>query len=376
MRYLVATCVLFLSTGLAYGAGKPKRAKNVILLLADAGGVPTVSAASLFGYNAPQKLYVQSWPHLGLSDTTPVGRWVTDSAAGMTALVTGTKTRNGFISQGPDGIRGKKDGTPLKTILEYAEEHGLSTGVLSNVAIADATPAACYAHNNDRSNLGAIFNELFSPRFGDGVDVLFGPGRTRIWESAAKAGIDLDAAAKKSNRTVYSSMAEVGENARRALVVVDGAFDLADASKKAVRMLSKNSKGFFLMIESDAHTNDIEAGLTRLVNFDKLIREIDGMVKPAETLFIFVADHSFDFRVVGGSPDEPLLKGLAEFRAANPKGPIRTSILRMENSHTGEEVAVTAKGPGAENIHGFLPNTQIFQVMLTAYGWAPKATKR
>src|SRR3954464_13739388 len=30
-----------------------------------------------------------------LSDTSPVGRWVTDSAAGMTAIVTGQKTRNG-----------------------------------------------------------------------------------------------------------------------------------------------------------------------------------------------------------------------------------------------------------------------------------------
>jgi len=117
-------------------------AKNVIVFLADAGGIPTLSAASLHGYDAPQKLYVQSWPHIALSDTTASSSWVTDSAAGMTAIVTGVKTHNSVISQGPDTVRGKQDGTPLKTILEYAEENGLSTGTITNVSIADATPAA------------------------------------------------------------------------------------------------------------------------------------------------------------------------------------------------------------------------------------------
>ena len=124
---------------------QPKRAKNVILLLADAAGVPTISAASLYGYQAPQKLYIQSWSHVGMSDTTTASQWVTDSAAGMTAIVTGRKTHNGVISQGPDAVRGKSAGAPLKTILEYAEEHGLSTGVVTNMSAADATPAACYA---------------------------------------------------------------------------------------------------------------------------------------------------------------------------------------------------------------------------------------
>src|SRR6185295_16702823 len=99
-------------------ASKPgKHAKNVILFLADAGGIPTLNAASLHGYGEPQKLYVQSWPNIALSDTSAASSWVTDSAAGMTAIVTGSKTNNGVISQGPDTIRGKKDGVPLKTIL-------------------------------------------------------------------------------------------------------------------------------------------------------------------------------------------------------------------------------------------------------------------
>src|SRR5439155_5581742 len=100
--------------------------------------------------------------------------WVTDSAAGMTAIVTGRKTHKGVLSESASAVRGKRDGEPLKTILEYAEERGLSTGVVTNSSAASATPAACYAHVNDRKRVGEIFAQVLSPQFGDGVDVIVG----------------------------------------------------------------------------------------------------------------------------------------------------------------------------------------------------------
>jgi alkaline phosphatase len=372
LRPNTSIAAALLLVGVSLGHAAPRRAKNVILLLADAGGVATVNAASLMAYDAPRQLFLQSWSHVGLSDTSPVGAWVSDSAAGMTALVTGVKTRNGVISQGPDAERGKKDGTTLKTILEYAEERGLSTGVLSNVTITDATPAACYAHSNDRRNWGHIFLQLYAPRFGNGVDVLFGPGRKRIWEEAAKINADLDSVAKEKGRPVLTSLDQVDEASGRGLVVVDGTIDLNAAAKKAVRMLKQNRKGFFLMIESDAHTDNPEAGLTRLVEFDKLIRELSAMVDTRETLFLFTADHSFDLRVTSGRPGEPLLKGLPEWREKNPKGgAMRLPYLRVDGSHTAEEVIVAALGPGAERVQGFMPNTRIFEILMAAYGWRP-----
>src|SRR4051812_49350284 len=114
--------LVFLTLASSFGAD---RAKNVIIFLADAGGLPTLNAASLHGYDAPQKLYVQSWPHIALSDTSAANAWVTDSAAGMTAIVTGVKTNNNYISNSPVGM-------PLKSIVEYAEERGLSTGAITN----------------------------------------------------------------------------------------------------------------------------------------------------------------------------------------------------------------------------------------------------
>lgn len=360
------------------GTAAPKRARNVILLLADAGGVATVNAASVLGYNAPRKLFIQSWQNVGLSDTTPAERWVSDSAAGMTAIVTGVKTQNGVISLGPDTERGKRDGAMLKTILEHAEERGLSTGVLSNVTITDATPAACFSHVNNRSKFGEIFMQLLEPRFGNGVDVLIGLGRDRIFPLVEALGQKPLEAAKAKGREIFGSLAEAGDF-ERALVIASQPVDLAEAARKTIRALSRNKKGYFLMIESDAHTDDPAAGLGRLVAFDKLIRELAATAGD-DTLFLFTADHSFDLRIVGGGPGEPLLAGLDEWKQkraaalkANPKEPrqpVWLPSLRVEGRHTGEEVIVAARGPGAERVKGFLANTDLFHIMMAAFGWS------
>jgi alkaline phosphatase len=347
-------------------------AKNVIVLLQDAGGIATLNGASIYGYNAPLKLFVQSWPEIGLSNTSPASQWVTDSAAGMTAIVTGQKTNNGVISESADSVRGEKDGKPLKTILEYAEERGLSTGVVTNVEVADATPAACYAHVNDRKQWGEIFLQIFSPRYGDGVDIAFGGGRKAIYDAVKKLGKDLDAIAQQHHRAVYASLNDVPPDATRALAVVDGEMDVPAAARTAIQVLSKNKKGYFLMIEWDAHTDEPEKGLSHVVAFDKLIREVSGTVNAEDTLLLYTADHSFDFRIHGGGPDQPLLRGLQDWQKQHrgqSKETIRLLYVRVDDTHTGEEVLATGKGPGAELIHGYFPNTYLFRVMLEAYGW-------
>ena len=99
---------IFLFASAAQAQEQPRQARNVILFLADAGGVSAVNAASLLGYGKPLKLHIQQWPHLGLSDTSPVDAYVSDSANGMSAIMTGVKTKNGVISQAGDVVRGEK----------------------------------------------------------------------------------------------------------------------------------------------------------------------------------------------------------------------------------------------------------------------------
>ena len=372
MRIIIWVILLVCATPAFTKEKIKKHAKNVIVLLQDAGGIATLNGASIYGYNAPLKLFVQSWPQIGLSNTSPASKWVTDSAAGMTAIVTGQKTKNGVISESADVVRGEKDGKPLKTILEYAEERGLSTGVITNVQVADATPAACYAHVNDRAKWGDIFLQIFSPRYGDGVDIAFGGGRRQIYDQVKKSGKDLDAIAQQHHRPVYASLNDVPQDATRALVAIDGEIDVPAAARRAINALSKNKKGYFLMIEWDAHTDNPEQGLGNVVKFDKFIRELSTIVSADDTLLLYTADHSFDFRVHGGGPDQPLLTGFDDWKkqhSGKDKETIRLPYVRVDDSHTGEEVLATGRGPGAELIHGFFPNTHLFQVMLEAYGW-------
>ncbi len=364
---ILAVALLCLSASSA-----AERAKNVIVFLADAGGIPTLSAASLHGYGEPQKLYVQSWPNIALSDTSAASQWVTDSAAGMTAIMTGVKTHNGVISQGPDAIRGKQAGTPLKTLLEYAEENGLSTGALTNVSIGDATPAACYAHASDRASWGEIFLQVFAPRYGDGVDVLIGAGRKQIYDQVAALGKNLDEVAREHGRTIYDSLEAIPAGAPRLIAVLEKAPNLPEAARLAIQTLSKNRKGYFLMIEWDAHTDNPQTGLDNIVAFDKLIREISSTVNLKDTLLLFTADHSFELRTVGGKRGDTMLAGLDEWKKTHgPKEMITLPTLRVGHSHTGEEVLAAAQGPGAEQVRGFLPNTQLFQIIMNAYGWKP-----
>jgi len=267
-------------------------------------------------------------------------------------------------------VRGKQDGARLKTILEYAEQRGLSTGVITNVNVADATPASCYAQANDRRKFGEIFMQIFNPRFGDGVDIVMGIGRKPIFDSAKELGKDPEEAAKGRARTIYSALADVPASDARPIVVLEKDMDVPQAAQMALDRLSKSRKGYFLMIEWDAHTDDPKKGLDNLVAFDRLIRDIAGKVNLKETLLLFTADHSFELRTVGGRRGEPLLKGLEEWKQKNtPKEVVTIPAMRVGHSHTGEEVPVAAIGHGSQQVRGFLPNTKLFEVMLNAFGW-------
>lgn len=351
------------------------KAKNVIVFLADAGGVASVNAASLLGYGQPLKLHVQHWPYLGLSDTTPVDQFVSDSANGMSAIVTGVKTHNGVISQGPDGARGKTDGTPTKTVLEYAEEHGLRTGVVTSQPIADATPAATYAHSNDRKKWGAIFQQAFSPRFGDGADVMIGTGRATIGQQLAADGTSFDQLAKAHNRPIYARLEDApATNARPIVVAEDNTVDVRAATLRALDLLKTSPKGYLLVVEWDAHTDDPRDGLQHIVDFDKLIAEVEKRVDLKDTLLLFTADHSFGLQVDGGTRGEPLLEGYDAWKAAQTSDGKEGDLVRLKNvmvnrSHTGEEVVALATGAGAQQVHGYFPNTHLFEVMMDAWGW-------
>jgi alkaline phosphatase len=342
-------------------------ARNVILFLGDAGGIPTLNAASIHTYGNPRALYIHRMPHIALVETSAASQWVTDSAAGMTAIVTGRKTHNGVLAQSDAAVRGKQDGVPLKTILEYAEERGLSTGVISNSSVLSATPAALYAHVNDRRNLAAIFHDMLKPSFGDGVDVVIGAGRDDMEEAAKASGTSPAAALKAAGYETADALENVRSGARRVVVLLDSRFDLAAATRKAVELLSQNPRGYFLMVESDLHTEQLVRGLDRTIALDRTIKETVERAGP-ETLILFTADHSYDVRVHDGKRGASLLPPL-DPAYGDDEDAIRLDNVRRDDDHTGEEVIAAATGPGASRVQGVLSNVDLFDVMRAAYGW-------
>ena len=105
-----------------------------------------------------------------------------------------------------------------------------------------------------------------------------------------------------------------------------------------------------------------------MLAFDRVIAATAATVS-ADTLVLFTADHSFDLRVHGGVMGRPLLTGAAAERGGGMDA-VRLPHVRMDNAHTGEEVLVAAQGPGAARVRGYLANTDLFHIMVSALGWS------
>ncbi|MBE7538954.1 MAG: alkaline phosphatase [Opitutaceae bacterium] len=360
-KYLIL--LLIPSLGLA----AKNHAKNVILFLGDAGGIPTLNAAGIYENDRPQSLFIQQMPHIALSDTSSLNSWVTDSAAGMTAIVTGQKTNNGWLSLLPAADGG--DGRVAKTILEYAEERGLSTGVVTNMPIWDATPAACFAHVDSRKKSAEIFEQALHPRFGNGPEFLVGKDWKKLAAATEAAGWNLDQALGKAGYKVFGNPSEIPDGTSRAAAIYDGPdFEPEPVVLGIIKSLARNPKGFFLMVEWDMHTKATLQGIKRAIVMDNLIRKV-AATAPKNTLILFAADHSFNFRLVSAKKGEPFAAQLEADLAKETRRPLEKPVVAVGTEHAGEEILVAGQGPGAERLHGFIPNTRIFHVMMDAYGW-------
>jgi alkaline phosphatase len=363
---------IVLATAL-FGASAFSQAKNVILFIGDGAGVSSLNAASIYGYGKPQSLYMQTMPHLALADTSSAKEWVTDGAACASAWATGVKTRNGVVSMSADAERDVKDGEIFKTVFEYAEEKGLSTGVVSNedrTGVTDAVVSAFYAHHNNRGRSGEIFMQLINSKYGRGPDVVIGSGRKVVSAAVEKDGRNIAAEAKGKGYTYVNTMEELANTApgktRLIALLDDENFDFAEAVKQAVARLSQNPKGFILVAHSDCHLGKTRQSLDRVIKLDNAIRAIGDPIK-SNTLVLFTADHSYDLRIKG--------EGLTETSKASDYKKI-TSIVSLEDEHTAEEVPFLGMGPGSERIRGYMSNTDVFRVMMANFGWNNETARR
>jgi alkaline phosphatase len=326
---------------------KGNKPKNIILLIGDGMGVSQVFA----GLTANRgHLFLENCKYIGFSKTQSADDYITDSAAGGTALSSGVKTYNGAI--GVDAA-----GNKVPTILEEALASGLATGLVSTSAITHATPASFIAHQASRSSYEDIAADFLKTN----IDVFIGGGLDHfakredgrdLVDELENKGYKVETDLKKIGKTKKGKLAGFTADVHNGRMAERGDM-LTIATNTAINILDNNKKGFFLMIEGSqidwgGHASSTIYVVEDMLDFDQVIGQaLEFAAKDKETLVIVTADHETGgMALTGGSIEKGIIEG------AFPTG-----------GHTAVMVPVFSYGPGAEQFIGIMENTDIHAKM-------------
>ncbi len=420
-----------------------RRAKNVILFVGDGMGVSTVTAARILdgqqrGVDGEwNRLSFENFSDLALSVTASANQQTSDSAPTATAMVAGIKTNDGAISVDQSIIRKEfcAEATRAKrvrTIMERAEERGMSTGVVSTARITHATPAVNYAHISNRDweanntidrDLGAnvlpagctkvkdIAAQLVDFKVGNGLEVALGGGRP-YFEPNTKAdpeypsrmgnrtdGRDLTAewAAKPGAAYVWNKAqfdAVDPRRTRRLLGLFEpshvkyeadrandtaGEPSVAEMTRKAIEMLQKNPKGFYLMVEGGRidhahHAGNAYRALTDTIALAEAVKVAREMTDDEDTLIIVTADHSHTLSIAGyPSRGNPILGKADTGLGLLGVSPVATDSLGLPYTTLGY-----LNGPGGWTGNGsrreLNPATELYTAEIPFTGKRPDLT--
>ena len=375
---LIASALLALA--LTTSCSSEPQVKNVIYLIGDGMGFGAVTSLLL---SEDEVTGFEQAPVIGLHETCSANNYVTDSAAGGTALATGTRTNNGYVGADPDGAQ-------LTSVLRKAQAMGKKTGIVVNTTLTEATPAAFYAGVTSRKmvydiakqftecdvdiaiggGLGHFYNrpdslDLTATLIEKGYDVYLHWESVLNTDSDKFVGIlplsDLHRREKNHGRASAAEGQEVCLAAQMAAMneetnaehLSEPTVYLEKATAKALDVLSRDNKdGFFLMIESAiidgyGHNNDGEGMVIEMKEFNcTLQKAIDYVNQHPETLLVVTADHE-----TGGTG--------VYYNGHTPgnEGPLKMNF--STSGHTGTVVPVFAYGAGAENFAGVMKNTDI-----------------
>lgn len=363
--------------GCGDGASDAK-AKNVILLIGDGMGAEHRKAARWISVGDTGRLAMDDMPVVGMLKTSSADSLVTDSAAAATAMATGVKTNNGVI--GLDSSLGF-----LVTVLEKAKIQGKSVGLVTTTHITHATPAAFVAHVENRNLMTEIAEQILNA----GIDVLLGGGENEFIP-ASDTGCYPDSGKRIDSRNLINEAIAIGYAyicTADDFNLIDptsiskllGLFEdegmirpfsptLQDMAKTAIDVLNKNPEGFFLMIEGGqidwaSHVNDADNAINDTVDFDNAVKVAkDFAALENDTLIIVTADHE-----TGGMSVSKSASGMPSEDGPFVMPDGRHFYINWSTiGHTGDDVPVSAFGPGSEMLSGINDNTIIHDVILSA----------
>ncbi len=449
-------------------ADKPnnRKARNVIIFIGDGMGVATLTAGRIFEgqqLGVDGESYVAEMdrlPHTALVKTYSHDAQVADSAPTATAIVAGVKTKNGVIGVGPEAIENDCAATaPFKvpSLFGMAEDKGLATGIVSTATITHATPAAAYAHTAQRdwevdanmpdvakaAGCTDIARQMIEWPHGNGLEVMLGGGRQHFIPATvtdpeypnAKGkradGKDLPAVWKTANPAgayVWNSDSFNAVDAKKSSKLL-GLFEpshmqfeadrtaaggkepsLAEMTTKANQMLSKNRKGYVLMVEAGRidhahHGGNARRALQDTVALNQALKAAMDAVNMRDTLIVVTSDHSHAFTMAGyperGNPilgvvaapiGKPTLakdgKAYTTLGYANGPGAVtaterpdpakedttalnyrQQSLVGLSSeTHGGDDVVARAAGPKAHLFKGTIEQNTIFHIIRAALG--------
>ncbi len=335
--------------------------KNVIFIIGDGTGLVQLTSGQYQLVGAEGLLHLQTMPVTGIVKTYAANGLITDSAAGATAYSCGIKTDNGKIAQLPDERH-------CKTILELAEEKGLSTGIIATSTITHATPASYASHVKSR----AMQPEIAVDYLDSGLEIILGGGKEFFIPSSEEGsrreddlnviddfknlGYDYVESAEELESTDSDKI--LGLFSLAGMPVLDRTPTLAEMSEKAISKLSQNDAGFFLMIEASqidwgGHDNNSEYVVHEVKGLDAAVKvALDFAVQDGETLVILTADHETGGMAINAHYDRR----------------DEVEIAWTTTGHTGVPVPLMAYGPHAIEFTGWLENIEVGQKVAQLFG--------
>lgn len=443
-------------------------AKNVIFFLGDGMGPTVVTASRIYKYGEAGALNMEALKRTARIRTNSLDAQTTDSAPSMAAYMTGVKMNNEVLSMSantqaynnanaPYGSSGVStcpstgNGTPVTTLLELSKAAGKSVGAVTTTRITHATPAATYAHICHRDGELDIAAQAvpagsgFNTALGGGVDVLLGGGLKFFVPTTTTGGKRTDGRNLTSELTTAGYTYVSTGTAFKAVNVATtsklvGLFNmdhlnyeldrakpgsgidepsLAEMTDTAIKMLQKNSKGYFLMVEGGRidhalHGTNAKRALEDTIAFDDAIKKALSLVDLKDTLIVVTADHDHTMTMNGYShKGNPILGKVSDIvktkvngtptaataadglpyttlvfgNGGGPRKSTRDDLTSVDTSadgylqevgvvlgsagsetHGGGDVMLLSSGAGSAMFKGTIDNTKVFGLIKSALG--------
>ena len=320
---------------------EPGQAKNVILFIGDGMGISTITATRIFDGQSKDmegeenSLAFDNFENVALIKTYNTNAQVPDSAGTATAIMSGYKTNIGTINVRPgQKYEGCGSIPAIKTLTDRSHSAGKSVGIVTTTRITHATPAAMFAHADNRNwesdnevpreAKDAGCKSIAQQMVESEAEIIMGGGTSKFSENQL---ITL-----KANYTFAENKADMKnfkDGKLRALFSKSHmSFEadrdpaeqpsLAEMTETAIKNLKSNQEGYVLMVEAGRidHAHHGTNAFRALTDAQALNEAVKVAIEMAseETLIMVTADHSHVFTMAGypvrGNPILGLVKSI------------------------------------------------------------------